>query len=403
MNKLFFPLVLACLLAACEKPEVIFADYDTFKVTSVQSTNVALSDGTLNPVVRLMEDDEPETKVAVTSMAHAVSDLLGSITSNNVIQVSGTYTGRDVDGSPVTLSGKLLLPRDGKIKNMVIVSHYTIGANYECPSECFPMEGIVAAKGYAVVVADYIGFGVTAGRIHPYMHVSSTANAVIDMALAIKPYLQYIGRAPESDEVYLMGYSQGGSTTLGVMRTIQRDYADVFPIRKVFAGGGPYDLAATFDFAMETDVTGIPCAIPMIVQGINEGEKLGLDMSDFFQERLLENYDEWINSKKYTVGQINKLIGVKNLSELMTDEGRDKTSEETASLYRALVRNSVLDFTPASPIYMFHSKDDKTVPFVNAQRAEEYFKGRDITYDFGHYGAHGMGGIRFIMSVAAQL
>ena len=52
---------------------------------------------------------------------------------------------------------------------------------------------------------------------------------------------------------------------------------------------------------------------------------------------------------------------------------------------------------------MFHSKDDKTVPFVNAQRAEEYFKGRDITYDFGHYGAHGMGGIRFIMSVAAQL
>ena len=103
------------------------------------------------------------------------------------------------------------------------------------------------------------------------------------------------------------------------------------------------------------------------------------------------------------MGQINKLIGVKNLSELMTDEGRDKTSEETASLYRALVRNSVLDFTPASPIYMFHSKDDKTVPFVNAQRAEEYFKGRDITYDFGHYGAHGMGGIRFIMSVAAQL
>lgn len=393
----------ACLAMSCMKHEADFAETGAFKVLSVKLTDVALADGTLNPDVQLMGDEGPDTKLAVTSIDYLVSDLLGCVMSNSLIHISGTYLGRDIDGSPLTLSGKLLIPRDGAIKNMVIVSHYTIGSNRECPSESFPLEGILAAKGYAVVMADYIGYGVTVQRIHPYMHVFSTASSVIDMALAVKPYLESIGRKPESEEVYLMGYSQGGSTTLGVMREIQRYYSDRLPVRKVFAGGGPYDLAATYDTAMEEDHTGIPCAIPMIVQGINEGEHLGLDLADFFQPKLLENYREWINSKQYTVGEIDKLIGARALSEIMTPTGRDRTSPKTASLYRALMFNSVLNFIPAYPIYLFHSMDDGTVPFINAMRAEEYFKGRDITFDFGHYGSHGMGAVYFIMSVARQL
>lgn len=403
MKKRYILLAAALLCAACVKPKVEFVDFETFKVSSVKSTEVALEDGSVNPEVQFMEGEGPETKVAVTSVARLASDLLGTINSNNVVHVSGTYTGHDIDGSPIILSGKLLIPRDGKIKNMVIVSHYTIGANYECPSECFPMEGLVAAKGYAVVVADYIGFGITANRIHPYMHVESTARSVVDMALAVKPYLEHIGRAPESDKVILMGYSQGGSTTLAVMRMIQNEYSDVLPIQKVYCGGGPYDLAATFDKAMADDVTGIPCAIPMILQGVNEGEDLGLDFADFFQPRLLEHFDEWVNSKRYTVNQMNRLMGAKSLHELMTDAGRDKHNMNTALFYRALMNNSVLDFMPLSPIYMFHSTQDQTVPFVNAQRAETFFKGYNIDFDFGEYGVHSMGAVRFIMHVASEL
>ncbi len=403
MKKRMLFFAAACLLTACTKPKVDFADFDTFKVTSVNNAKVAMPDGTLNPEVQFMDTEEPDTKVAAVSATTLASQILGTITSNELIQVCGTYEGRDVDGSPITLSGKLILPRGGKIKNMIIVSHYTIGSNSECPSESFPLEAIVAAKGYAVVMADYIGYGVTVNRIHPYMHVPSTVNAVIDMALAVKPFLTHIGREPESEEVILMGYSQGGSTTMGVLRAIQRYYSDVFPVKKVYAGGGPYDLAATFDTSMEADQTGIPCAIPMIVQGINEGEKLGLNYADFFQPRLLANYGEWINSKKYTVGQINKLLGVNTLHELMTPAGRDKKSPETAKLYRALMYNSVLNFVPGAPVYLFHSMDDKTVPFINASRAEEYFKGCNITFDFGHYGVHGMAAVRFIATVATQL
>jgi pimeloyl-ACP methyl ester carboxylesterase len=262
---------------------------------------------------------------------------------------------------------------------------------------------MLAMKGYAVVIADYIGYGITANRIHPYMHTESTARSVVDMGLAVKPYLRHIGREPENEEVFLVGYSQGGATTMAVMDMIQDEYSNTFPIKQVYAGGGPYDLAATFDVSMELGVTGIPCAIPMIVQGVSEGEKLGLDMELFFKPHLLQHYNEWINSKQYTVKQINRLIGSNDLRNIMTEAGRDRSKGETAILYRALLKNSTLNFIPYSPIFLFHSRNDQTVPFVNAQSAEAYFKGSDIRYDFGDYGPHAMGAVRFILTVYRDL
>jgi pimeloyl-ACP methyl ester carboxylesterase len=364
-----------------------------------------MADGSLNPQIRVMENPElePETKLAITNANAIVRNMIGEMQCNSLYHIAGTYTGHDVDGSQLKLSGKLLFPKDGPVKNLIIVSHYTIGANYEAPSETFPLEGIWAAKGYAVVIADYIGFGITKDRIHPYMHVESTARSVVDMALAVKPYLEKIGRKPESDKVILAGYSQGGATTVAVMSMIQDEYSEVFPLKKVYAGGGPYDLAATFDISMEWDETGIPCAIPMIVQGIDVGEQLGLKMEDFFLPHLLSGYDDWINSKNYTVKEINAKMGATSLHEIMTEEGRNKKSKETARLYQALLANSVLRCVPSCPLYIFHSTQDKTVPFINALKAEYWFKGRDVQFDFGEYGKHGTGCVYFLLKVYQDL
>jgi len=394
---------MALCLTTCQRPEIEIVDFDTFHVTSVKYSDVIV-DGGLNPEIRTMDlGDEDGAKLASISMAELVSHLVETSNCNNLIEIAGTYTSHDVNGDPITLSGKVIIPAKGKIKNMIIVSHWTIGANRECPSECLPLEGILASKGYAVVMADYIGYGVTSNQVHPYMHVSSTAGSVVDMALAVKPYLKAIGREPESDNVILVGYSQGGSTTLGVMNILQVGYKTELPIEMVFAGGGPYDLAATFDVAMLEDKTGIPCAIPMIVQGINEGEDLGLNLSDFFTPLLMEHLDEWINSKQYSVLEINAMLNAKNVSDLMTDVGRDKSNPQTAKLYRSLMWNSVLFFTPRAPVYLFHSMDDNTVPFANALKAEEHFKGYMVIHDFDHYGTHQAGAVQFIIKVYQNL
>lgn len=405
MKRLPYCLLLCLGLAACRHPQVEYTDFDTFQVLSVQSSDFFLEDGSLNPEVALMGDTdlEGETKVASTQAASLVRDVLGVVNSTRLIHIAGIYNGHDVDGSALKQSGKLIVPAKGPVKNLILVSHYTIGANFECPSETFPLEAMLAMKGYAVAIADYIGFGITADRIHPYMHTESTARSVVDMGLAVLPYLRHIGREPESEEVFLAGYSQGGATTMAVMDMIQDEYLSALPIRKVYAGGGPYDLAATFDLSMETGITGIPCAIPMIVQGVNVGEQLGLDMADFFKPNLLAGYKEWINSKKYTVSQINQSISTNDLHDIMTDEGRNKYSRNTARLYSALMKNSTLNFRPSSPVYMFHSRQDQTVPFINALKAEQYFKRNDIHYDFGDYGSHAMACIRFVLTAYQEL
>lgn len=407
MKKIVFTaLTLLFALASCRHPEIQYVDFhnsSTFHPYSVKSADVAMPDGSLNPEVVLLDDGSEDTKIASTPLTSMARDLLGVINCNRLIHIAGTFEGHDVDGTPLVQSGKLLLPAEGPVKNIILVSHFTIGANSECPSEAFPLEGIVASKGYAVAIADYIGYGVTANRIHPYMHTESTARSVVDMGLAVLPFLEEIGRKPESDEIILMGYSQGGSTTMAVLDLIQDEYHDTFKVKQVYCGGGPYDLAATFDVSMELDQTGIPSAIPMIVQGINEGEHLGLEMKDFFQERLLNNYQEWINSKKYPVKEINKLIGSSALHEIMTPEGRDKNSPKTARLYKALLLNSTLYFIPHAPVYMLHSTVDQTVPFQNALSAKAWFKGCDIHYDFDDYGKHGTACLKFIMKVASML
>lgn len=345
------------------------------------------------------------TSIGGTTFA---KQFLDATNYNAVHQISGTYISVDQNGDPIRLSGKIMLPAKGDIKNVIVVSHYTIGAAYEAPSESFQLEGVLVPMGYALVFADYIGFGATIDHVHPYLCANLTAQNVVDLLEVAVPYLKKIGRAPLSDEIYLMGYSQGGATTLAVQRLLETDkrYNGKYHIRRNFAGAGPYDIAATYDNAVDMDKIGIPCAIPMIIQGMNTGENLGLDYSEFFKDDLLAHFDEWINSKKYTVAEIATLMAATRLSDFMTDEARQKRNSTTSVLYRAMLHNSVVStwgWQPQAPVYMFHSQDDDTVPFLNSQRAKAEFSDCNIEFNFGHYGSHQMGCIRFIGCVKELL
>ncbi len=325
-----------------------------------------------------------------------------------VHQVAGTYRSIDVHGDSLTVSGKFFYPENGVIKNLIIVSHYTIGANKEAPSETFSFEGMYAAMGYGVVIADYIGYGVTVDSIHPYLQAETTAHNVIDMALAVRPFIAKRGLKVQSEDVILFGYSQGGAATLHVQRVMENNptYQNKFTIKKVYAGAGPYDIASTYDYEVKVDVTGIPCAVPLIIQGMSVGMDKPLEMSFFFKEPLLSNYNEWINSKKYTVNQMSTLIGAKRLSEILTENGTDRSNRETARFYVELQNNSIpASFIPKAPLYLFHSEDDETVPFINSQLMQRQFRDKapTVTYNFGHYGTHMRGCLAFMKAVQKDL
>ncbi len=404
-KKLTYILTLACLVACSpEQPEYVnFMQYvdGAFSPTSVSCVDF---EGSL-PAMPSLPGEQPQLPEDTTgNVRHASSlttaaiaqSMLGFTQSRKAWQIAGIYQSIDQNGDSIILSGKIVLPEKGAVRNIVLVSHYTIGANFEAPSQCFPIEGILAGHGYAVIVADYIGYGCTSALPHPYIATELTARNVVDLYFSALPYLKAVDCLPQDTSVYLMGYSQGGAVTMGVQYVLERYYPQV-KIRRNFAGAGPYDLAATYDKWMEDDITGIPCAVPMIIQGMNVAENLGLDYSIFFKPNLLETYDEYINSKKYTVAQIGTLIGAQRLSDIVTDECRDKRTTDSFKLYRALMRNSIVSlWAPDAPVYMFHSRDDDVVPFDNSVRARNEYQYCNIEYNFGHYGGHMKGYLTFI-------
>jgi len=369
--------------------------------------NCFLPDGTA--VNDYSEESEGPNKIKQTSSVTAtaiIQELLKYGNQKKVIEIVGTYPSVDGNWDSIRLSGKVMLPKEGKPKRMILVSHYTVGSNAEAPSNCFSLEGILVQQGYGLIIPDYLGYGITADLVHPYLVMDLTARNVVDMYLAVRPWLEAVDRAPEKPELILMGYSQGGANTMAVQHLIETEYWNEndpqrIAIHRVFAGGGPYDVKATYERFVVTDTAGYPVAVPLVVQGMIKGNKLNIQMSDMMQGWLCEKMDPWINSKKYCTSALNTMIGTKVTHELLTKEAMDQKSDKVAELYKAMNANSIISFNwqPESPVYLMHSMDDETVPYANASNAKNKWQYANITYNFGHYGGHVKTCLRFIFAV----
>ena len=353
----------------------------------------------------LDDADRPVMRTSPVTVANIVQNLLDNRNRKKVIELSGTYWSVDTDGQPVQLSGKVVLPADGKADRIILVSHYTIAANYESPSRCFPIEGIMAELGYVMIFPDYLGYGITSDSVHPYLVMNTTATNVLDMLFAVRPFLAAAGVEIANDDIFLMGYSQGGATTMAVQYLIETQYEDEVKLRRVFAGGGPYDVLATYDHFVTTDNADYPIAVPLVMQGMVCGNKLNVDMQELMQPRIYENLNKWVNSKEYTTAQVNKEIGTHVTHEILSAKGMDRTSVEVSELYKAMTANSILSYSwvPEAPVYLLHSMDDEIVTFKNASRARTKWAKANIQYNFGHYGSHIKGFLRFVSSVEALL
>lgn len=416
--------LLLLLLTGCHNSDVQYVDFTdlgmaenaTFRVTAQKTTDLSELTNDAEWLALWGMADTPAVDTAnaagitgpqrasSTTLAGIMQELLDFSKSTQAIELSGLYKSIDVDGQPTILSGKVILPAKGPIKRYILVSHYTIASNKEAPSNIFSLEGLLVKLGYALIIPDYIGYGVTADKVHPYLVMELTATNVLDMYYAVVPFLEKAGCAPEHDDIYLMGYSQGGATAMAVQHAIEHHDKPI-KIRRVFAGGGPYDIKYTYDQFVETNWASYPCAVPIMMQGMVVGNKLDLDMSKMMQPFIYENLDAWVNSKLYTAGQINTLLGSHVTSDLLTEIGMDRTSQEVSELYKAMVNNSILTYswTPKAPVFMFHSMDDDVVPFENAMRAKSKWKNANIQYSFGHFGNHQMGCVRFIYTVQTLL
>ena len=315
-----------------------------------------------------------------------------------------SYWSQDPQGDSLLVSGRIYLPKRRYLNGIVIANHYTMTSDAEVPSNMLSMESIFALKGYAVIMPDYVGYGLSRHEVHPYLHWRNAAQTAVDLLNRMPALLDYYGYSYPND-VVVTGYSQGAAVALGVVRMLE-EQGDTSPwlVRKLYAGAGPYDPAATYLYSVERDTIGIPAAIPLIVMGLSDAYDLGFELEDFFLEPLLSNYDEWLLSKEYSVQQINQNMGSIVMSQLMTPQSLDPNHPLADMLYHVLLINSNVGYDLLSPAYFLHSIDDEVVPLLNTENLMNQMPNDDlISYDIDHYGSHMQASVPFMKYVYQDL
>ena len=272
------------------------------------------------------------------------------------------YMTLDGKGQPVEASGLIGVPvkNKGALSPVVSYQHGTIFKDALAPSNNLSATEptlLMASMGYIAVAPDYVGYGASKGKEHPYLMATPTANAVVDLLTASRIWRQREGYA-SNGQLFLMGYSEGGYATVAAHRKIQSDNSIHLPqLVGSIPGSGPYHVGET----MSVLLVRIRDQNPLIGGLLSPG--------------LLKNLGATIRN------EVRRQL-VKALIPSDADITMDTTfidyflADDNAALDRD---NNVHDWTPAKTVEMYHGKDDQTVPYSASTRTLQTMQTRGAT------------------------
>lgn len=305
------------------------------------------------------------------------------------------YPSVDQHGDSLQLSGKVCVPKDKKPKGIIFIPHYTIASSSEAPSIKMTGESRAFKDEYVLLMPDFIGFGVTADRIHPYLHGELTARNGVDMIFGARQLLDSLNLGIALDSIYIIGYSQGGASAVWTLKLIEEQYADRIHVRGCFAGDGPYDVAVTNEETLRTGRIAMPALIPILIAGTDASYDLGLNFEDFFTPAMMKVYTKYIVPKECGVVELFFRTLNHNVKHWMKPAALDMTQPQTRRFYEGLLRSSLVtdsicpSWVPKAPLYVFHSTKDEVVTIRCAEHLKKCLgEHPNITYDFGKYGNH---------------
>lgn len=323
------------------------------------------------------------------------------------------YLTQDYMGRPQWQSALLQLStnqvQSKHIGVMALYNHYTIMSAAECPTAGnTDMQKAALAKDFAVVSADYEGFGETSDKIQAYCFGEANARSSIDALLAAREWLVGQGYTL-SDSIINFGYSQGGQTTVAEVRLSQTEYRGRVHFLKSIAGAGPYDLTLTYKTYMEWKKLGMAAALPLTVITLNELYGLGLAYDRMFQSPLSSNWKTWFVSKKFTMDEASELLGSDSLPDFIQPEYLDPTSAETKQMTAYTDRLNVMQgWTPDADtrLQIYHSQQDDVLPFGNSRELYRFFENQgcnNVTIDSVSLNlGHETSGMMFIIALMKE-
>lgn len=305
-----------------------------------------------------------------------------SLTAYNFV-----YPSKDPYGNDVMLSGTITFGDAVKdsayAKGLLLYNHYTVYRADQCPSKGYLSDQkYFSLLSLITISPDYYGFGATESKNQGYCISQANAQAAVDALLAAKKILSAKGFS-WGDRLFNLGYSQGGQTTMGVIRLVAEKNLDI-NFTYTFAGAGVYDLPQTYRQFLSASFAGKPSTVVSVMLAYNQYKNLGIAREAMLTEPVLSLIDEWILSKNYTLEEIDQMIGPLTIDQYSTPTMRDTASSLSLSMMEALdLDNLCKGWSPRGneKILLFHSSLDDYVPVVNTHNLYNFLIDKGLPPD----------------------
>ena len=287
------------------------------------------------------------------------------------------YETLDPHNNSAVASGALAIPHGADYALPFLSFHHgTVVLRDDVPS-VYGIDGIYgliglwgAASGYITLLPDYLGLGVSE-ILHPYQLAEPSATSIVDFILASKTFGNE-NAISLNDQLFLLGYSEGGYTTVAAQKMIEEHYPDI-EITASAAGAGAYDMSGTMvDLMLDAQEYASPFYLPYMLFAYNDMYTLYDSPSDYLKDEYADVLPPLFDGE-HDSPEINDAMPSIPIQILKDEVVQDFTVNNNHPLRIALRENDLYDWTPLSPLKLFHSPDDEQVPYENSVIAYNTF------------------------------
>ncbi len=303
------------------------------------------------------------------------------------------YRTIDVHGRPAIASGTLALPTDRRgalplvgYQHGTVLNRRSVSSVYGFDLSSLALVG----SGYAVASADYLGLGDSPG-LHPYVHAASLASAVVDMLRAARALCATEG-VDLNDQLFLMGYSEGGYATMAAAREIEEHHSREFTLTASAPMAGPYDMSGVMRHQLLSDRSyGSPYYLPYVLLAYREAYGFDDALADVFRAPYAERIPTLFDGDGNGISINGELPSVPR--RMLTDRFIERLQRDSLDpMLVALRRNDLTGWSPRAPMRLYHGRQDDLVPYENsvvALRELRAHGGTDVELVTINAGGHG--------------
>ena len=297
------------------------------------------------------------------------------------------YESQDPDGNLDTLSGLVAIPNSTTQAFPILSYQHGTGIlDSDAPSntglslfniEILAVGFLATSSGFITIFPDYVGMA-NSNVYHPYHIKDSYTRAVIHMIRAVKLLSQTLIEEESfqyNDQLFLAGYSEGGYATLAAQAGIEHLYNEEFHITASFPMAGAYDLAGTMvDYFLSEPEYENPYYVPYVLTShIWYYQGLDTDLNMYFEPYWAETLPNLYDGT-FSGGEINNMLPDNVLDILIDSVLTDFTNNDDQFLRQTLSENTLLNWVPESPTYLYHGIADDQVPYENSVVAYNDFQ-----------------------------